>query len=88
LGNSGLTEIVKRSRDSGVLVGSTSYIVVENSAQWNVLERKQKQKLRNSAALEIEAAAVPEPSTWCLILLGGALFFLRLRKSRLSHKRR
>ncbi|MDB6147188.1 MAG: sorting protein, partial [Spartobacteria bacterium] len=88
LGNSGLTEIVKRSRDSGVLVGSTSYIVVENSAQWNVLERKQKQKLRNSGALEIEAAAVPEPSTWCLILLGGGLFFLRLGKCRLSHKRR
>jgi vault protein inter-alpha-trypsin-like protein/PEP-CTERM motif-containing protein len=87
-GNSGLTEIVKRSRDSGILVGSTSYIVVENSAQWNVLERKQKQKLRNSAALEIEAAAVPEPSTWCLIVLGGGLLLLLLRKRRLSNGRR
>jgi hypothetical protein len=88
LGNSGLAEIVKRSRDSGILVGSTSYIVVENSAQWNVLERKQKQKLRNSAALEIEAAAVPEPSTWCLIILGGGLLAFLLRKRRLSNERR
>lgn len=31
-GNAGLAEIVKRSRQSGVMVGSTSFIVVENSA--------------------------------------------------------
>jgi hypothetical protein len=74
LGTAGLTQTVKRSRESGVLVASTSYIVVENSAQWKMLERKQNQKLRNSVALEVEA--VPEPSTWCLITLSGIFLVL------------
>jgi PEP-CTERM motif len=82
LGNAGLAEIVKRSRESGVMVGSTSFIVVENSAQWKMLERKQNQKLRNSVALEIEA--VPEPSTLCLLAFGAGFLLLGLRKARRS----
>ena len=81
VGAIGLGKIVQRSRESGILVGATSYIVVENSAQWKMLERKQKQKLRNSSELEFEA--VPEPSTWCLIILGVAFLVLTAtRRSR------
>jgi hypothetical protein len=85
-GNAGLADTVKRSRESGIMIGSTSFIVVENSAQWKMLERKQNQKLRNSVALEIDS--VPEPSTWCLIAIGGGiLLFFALRKSRSSETR-
>lgn len=81
-GNTGLMQSVKRSRESGVMIGSTSFIVVENSAQWKMLERKQNQKLRNSTALEIEP--VPEPSTWCLIIFGSAFLFFWLRKRQVA----
>jgi hypothetical protein len=70
-GPAGFSNVVRHSRESGILVGSTSYIVVENSAQWKMLERKQKQKLGNESVLEFEA--VPEPSTWCLIVFGGGM---------------
>jgi hypothetical protein len=81
VGAIGLGKIVKKSRDSGILVGATSYIVVENSAQWKMLERKQKQKLGQNIELEFEA--VPEPETWCLIILGGGfLGFLLVRRKR------
>jgi len=77
----GFSKVVRKSRDSGILVGSTSYIVVENSAQWKMLERKQKQKLGNESVLEFEA--VPEPSTWCLIIFGGGmLLFFGIRRKR------
>ena len=75
LGNRGLEEVVKLSRESGILLAATSYIVVENSAQWKTLQLKQKQKLRNAAALEFEE--VPEPATGWMMLLGGAALGLR-----------
>ena len=78
LGPTALADIVKRSRESGIMVGSTSYIVVENSAQWKILERKQKQKLNNSLALEINDT--PEPATWCLIVIGSAFLLWAARK--------
>jgi len=52
--------------------------VVENTAQWKMLERKKNQKLRNSVALEVEA--VPEPSTWCLIVFGALFLVLSVRR--------
>ncbi len=80
--NAGLSDIVRLSRDSGVLVGSTSYIVVENSAQWKTLELKEKQKLASSNALEI--ANVPEPATVWLLIAGVA--WLGVRTTRRSLK--
>jgi hypothetical protein len=76
IGPDGLRKVVKSSRESAVLVGSTSYIVVENSAQWKMLERKQNQKMRNVSVLEFQEAAVPEPSTWCLIIFGGGMLLI------------
>jgi len=70
-----LPEIVRLSRGSGILVPSTSYLVVENPAQWKALELKEKQKLANREALEFTDS--PEPSTW--ILLGGITLFILLR---------
>lgn len=60
-------------------MAATSYIVVENSAQWKMLALKEGQKLNNQAALEIEE--VPEPSTWVLIVVaGGMLLFAGKRR--------
>ena len=78
LGNRGLEEVVKLSRESGFLLAATSYIVVENSAQWKMLQLKQNQKLRNAAALEFEE--VPEPATGFLVMLGGMALGLRRRR--------
>jgi hypothetical protein len=61
--------IVEASRAANVLTPLSSFIVVENSAQWRLLEDKEKQKLANQDALEIQKA--PEPATW---LLAGGLF--------------
>lgn len=75
LGNRGLAAIVDLSRDTGILLPATSYIVVENSAQWEMLRRKEKQKLGNQNALEFES--VPEPTALVLLLAGGALLLMR-----------
>ena len=82
LDNKGLSEIIRLCRDSGVLVAPTSYIVVENSAQWKTLELKEKQKLANSNALDI--AAVPEPHTVCLLAAGGLWLVVRAARRKLK----
>jgi len=78
LGPSGLSDVVARSRESGVLVPATSYIVVEDSAQWKMLELKQRQKLRNHSALEFER--VPEPTTALLLLAAATTLLTRRRR--------
>jgi hypothetical protein len=75
-GESLLPEIVALSRESGILAPATCYIVVENSAQWRILEAKEKQKLGASAALEFMES--PEPGTW--VLLFGLAGWLILRR--------
>lgn len=71
LGKEALQKLVVESRASGVIVPATSYIVVENSAQWKKLEQTEKKKLANNNALEMEET--PEPGTTLLLVCGGAL---------------
>lgn len=73
-----LAEMVARSRESRVLLPNTSYMVVENSAQWEILKRKEKQKLSNHE--ELEFMETPEPPWWVLII--GYLAFRRWRAGR------
>ena len=68
-----LKSIVATSRETGILLPATSYIVVENSAQWKMLQMKEKQKLGSLEALEF--METPEPGFW--ILLAGLLLFGR-----------
>lgn len=82
-GNVGLARVAAVSRASGVLTGATSYLVVENSAQWKILEQKEKQKLANAPALEIEQT--PEPGTWAMIVVGGAGLALLSRRPTIRH---
>ena len=83
-----LPEVVHLSRESGILLPATSYIVVENSAQWKMLELKEKQKLKNKKALEFtDTVETPEPSTWILII--SVLFiFAWLRRQAKTHTTR
>ncbi len=69
-----LPQITRQSRDSGILAPSTSYIVVENSAQWKILQLKERQKLGAHEALELEDT--PEPATWMLLAVFLPFLFL------------
>ena len=78
--NEELADIVDASRDSGILVPLTSYIVVENSAQWKMLERAQKKALGADHALEFdEFQESPAPP---ILLLIPVVFLLLRRKRR------
>lgn len=74
--------IVEASRAANVLTPLSSFIVVENSAQWRLLEQKEKQKLDNADALEIQKA--PEPETW-LLAAGFAVWMWWRRRSIPAH---
>ena len=75
-----LRTLVKASRESGVLLAATSYIVVENSAQWRTLELRERQKLGQSAALDFREA--PAPPALVVGLCFGLWILLRHRRNR------
>jgi len=72
-----LESLVKASRECGILLASTSYIVVENSAQWRVLESGERQKLGQNSALDFREAPAPPA---LLIGLGFGLWILLRRR--------
>jgi len=76
------------SKQTGILIPDSSYIVVESSSQWRILEEKEKLKLKNKQVFEFEepsaAAAVPEPGTWIALAFVFALFLARRIKSRVN----
>ena len=65
--------VLEVSRDSGMLSQHTAYIVVENSAQWKMLERKEKDALKANQALTFdefqETHVTPEPAVWLMLTL-------------------
>ena len=64
------------SRSSGMLIPSTSYIVVENAAQWRMLERSEHQKMGQNDALDFQET--PAPGIWILGL--GLVFLAAVRR--------
>jgi len=81
-GNAGvdLAALVKASRARGILLASTSYIVVENQAQWRMLDLSEHQKLGRNAALDFKETPAP-PALWLGLGFGLWLGFRRWRKS-------
>ena len=67
--------LVSESKKTGIMLPLTSYIVLESSSQWKMLERVEKHKLRNRSELEKDEVDAPAPSAW-LLLIGFAAFFL------------
>ncbi len=78
-------DILKASRESGVLTTSGSYIVVENSMQWKMLEVKQRQTLAGDAALDLVES--PAPRGWLLVALFALAVWLVNRFAVLKLKR-
>lgn len=74
-----LGQLVAESRRSGVLIPATSYIVVENEAQWRMLEQKEDQKLGQNEALDF--LETPEPGTLYLVVGFGAWLVWRRRRA-------
>ncbi len=77
----GLKTLVKASRESGVMIASTSYIVVENAAQWRMLDVSERKKLDQNAALDFKEAPAP-PALWLIAGFGAWLGFRRWRAAR------
>lgn len=77
--NDRLSTIVDKSRDSGILTPSTAYIVVENSAQWKMLKRKEKEKLKGNHALDFMEA--PEPHLLLIILVFALFLFMKKQRN-------
>jgi hypothetical protein len=75
-----MKELVTSSRESGVMLPSTSYIVVENAAQWRMLDVSERQKLDQNAALDFKETPAP---AWVWLSAGFAAW-LALRHSRAS----
>lgn len=74
-----LKDLVMDSRKSGVLIPATSYIVVENEAQWRMLEKKENQKLEQNEALDF--LETPAPSGLILVLGFGLWISWRKRSA-------
>ncbi|MEZ0217107.1 MAG: MSEP-CTERM sorting domain-containing protein [Rariglobus sp.] len=66
-----LKTLVAASRESGVMLASTSYIVVENSAQWRMIDVSERKKLDQSAALNFKEAPAP---SWVWLGAGFGLW--------------
>ncbi|MBU0469258.1 MAG: MSEP-CTERM sorting domain-containing protein [Candidatus Omnitrophica bacterium] len=86
LENEKLKTLVEKSRELGLMIPSTSYIVVERSSQWKTLELKEKQRLNASAGLEFEDDLeaeddfnTPAPSFWLMSFVLLLWFFVKKR---------
>lgn len=72
-----LTSLVQTSRETGILIPATSYIVVENEAQWRMLQKKEGQKLEQNEALDF--LETPAPAT-IFIVVGFAAWLVWRRR--------
>jgi len=83
-GNAGvdLKTLVAASRESGVMLASTSYIVVENAAQWRMLDVSERNKLDQNVALNFKEAPAPA-AAWLILGFG---FWLGLRRTWAARK--
>lgn len=71
-------DLIAQSRRTGILIPATSYMVVENSAQWIMLERSEEKSLKADKALAFdEFVETPAPPMWLLLPLVFLLPFLR-----------
>ncbi|MBL7115169.1 MAG: MSEP-CTERM sorting domain-containing protein [Kiritimatiellae bacterium] len=78
-----LSQLVQWSREVGILIPVTSYIVVENSAQWEMLKRAEKKSLKADKGLEFdEFVESPAPSMLLLLPIVFLLPVIRRRSRR------
>jgi hypothetical protein len=73
--------LIEASRKSAILLASGSYIVVENQAQWRMLETGERQKLAQNQALDFVETPAP-PALWAVAGFAGWLLFRRRWRNR------
>lgn len=73
-GNEPLKRLIALCRRTGTLVPSLAYMVVEDTAQWKMLERTEKKTLKGHEALGL-SESTPEPGTIGLVLAAGLFLF-------------
>ena len=81
--------LVRYSFASKIMTPVTSYLVVENKAQKEMLKKKQEQVLSGNKSLDIETTEqrMSEPNTIILLVLFGlVILFLENRKRRMNKK--
>ena len=79
-------QLVNDSISTGVMTPVTSFMVVENSAQEEMLKRKQKEALEAKSALDFdEHQESPEPALWLLLI--PVLFLANRRHKALQRQR-
>ena len=84
--NDELPDIVKMSADCGIMTPATSYIVLENTAQLEMLKRKEKHSLSSNQALEFdEFMESPAPPVIFLAPFVFALLLFRTRRKKSRH---
>jgi hypothetical protein len=76
--------LVKYSFVSKVMTPVTSYLVVENEAQKDILKMKQEQVLSGNNALDLDedTQRMCEPSFWVLTILFGLIMWYRQKRNR------
>ena len=74
-------QLVADSRTAGIMLPVTSFMVVENSAQEEMLERKHREATNATSALDFdEHQESPEPGFW-LLLIPALLLANRRRRT-------
>ena len=78
-------QILKQSFSSNIMTPSTSFIVVENDAQKQMLYKKQKQAMSGKSSFDLseDTDNMSEPKTWVIALL--FIGFILYRKKKLKH---
>ncbi|QDP02306.1 MSEP-CTERM sorting domain-containing protein [Thalassotalea sp. PS06] len=75
------TYFLNESKNHGLVLPTTSLIVVESASQWEMLKRKEKQSLNNHSGLEFENETdASEPAAWILLLLFAIIAALKPAK--------
>ena len=74
-------ELLARSRASGILLPTTAYIVVENRAQWDMLQRAEAKSLKANSKLEFDEF-IESPAPPMLFLL-PVVFLLPIIRRRI-----
>jgi len=68
-----MATLLELARAANTLVPSIAFMVVENSAQWKMLERTEKKTMKGHGALAMpETESAPKPSTIALLLVALA----------------
>ena len=87
-GGESLAALVDIARKTGVLVPSTALMVVENTAQWKMLDRTEQKTLKAHEALALtETSNTPEPGVIVLLILAGAALLIRQRLAKMGRER-